>query len=68
MGESSEFKEHWAQNLPLVSEELIFVDDHGNIRIPDEIRRVTSIGKYVRIEARNGFACLIPVSPQKKRK
>ena len=49
-------------------EELIFVDDHGNIRIPDEIRRVTSIGKYVRIEARNGFACLIPVSPRQKRK
>ena len=49
-------------------EELIFVDDHGNIRIPDEIRHVTGIGKYVRIEARNGFACLIPVSPRKKRK
>jgi len=49
-------------------EELIFVDDHGNIRIPDEIRHVTGIGKYVRIEARNGFACLIPVSLRKKRK
>jgi ABC-type lipoprotein export system ATPase subunit len=48
-------------------EELIFVDDHGNLRIPDEIRQATGIGKYVRIKARNGFACLIPVRPREKR-
>ncbi|MFW9855162.1 MAG: ABC transporter ATP-binding protein [Candidatus Thorarchaeota archaeon] len=47
-------------------EELTFVDDDGNMRIPENIRRETGIGNYVRIEARNGKACLIPVNSVEK--
>ena len=43
-----------------ISEEFIFVDEHGNLRIPSEIRNSTGIRDYVKIEIREGIACLIP--------
>ncbi|MHA2248125.1 MAG: ABC transporter ATP-binding protein [Candidatus Hodarchaeales archaeon] len=42
-------------------EEVIFVDDHGNLRLPDEIRRQAGIKNHIQIEMRDGFATLIPV-------
>jgi ABC-type lipoprotein export system ATPase subunit len=41
-------------------EEFIFVDEHGNLRIPEEIRKKTGIKDYIKIEIRDGVACLIP--------
>ena len=42
-------------------EEVIYVDDHGNLRLPDEIRRQAGIQNHIQIEMRDGFATLIPV-------
>lgn len=42
-------------------EEVIFVDDHGNLRIPLSIRKETGIKNHVQIGVRNGVATLIPV-------
>ena len=42
-------------------EEVIYVDDHGNLRLPDDIRNLTGIKNHVQIEIRDGFATLIPV-------
>ncbi|MFX1282063.1 MAG: ABC transporter ATP-binding protein [Promethearchaeota archaeon] len=42
-------------------EEVIFVDDHGNLRLPDVIRRQAGIKNHIQIEMRDGFATLIPV-------
>lgn len=42
-------------------EEVIYVDDHGNLRLPDEIRQQAGIKNHIQIEMRNGFATLIPV-------
>lgn len=44
-----------------VREEVIFVDDHGNLRLPDEIRRQAGIKNHIQIEMRDGVATLIPV-------
>ncbi len=41
-------------------EEFIFVDEHGNLRLPEEIRKKTGIKYYIKIEIRDGVACLIP--------
>ncbi|MFX0125394.1 MAG: ABC transporter ATP-binding protein [Candidatus Hodarchaeota archaeon] len=42
-------------------EEVIYVDDHGNLRLPDQIRRQVGIKNHIQIEIRDGFATLIPV-------
>lgn len=42
-------------------EEVIYVDDHGNLRLPDEIRRQAGIKNHIQIEMRDGFATIIPV-------
>ncbi|KPK88132.1 MAG: hypothetical protein AMS27_00345 [Bacteroides sp. SM23_62_1] len=42
-------------------EEVIYVDDHGNLRLPDEIRQQAGIKNHIQIEMREGFATLIPV-------
>jgi ABC-type lipoprotein export system ATPase subunit len=42
-------------------EEVIFVDDHGNLRLPQDIRERTGIKNHIQIEVRDGFATLIPV-------
>lgn len=42
-------------------EEVIFVDDHGNLRIPDTIRKEAGIKNHIKIEMRDGFATIIPV-------
>lgn len=42
-------------------EEVIYVDDHGNLRLPDEIRKQAGIKNHLQIEMRDGFATLIPV-------
>lgn len=42
-------------------EEVIYVDDHGNLRLPDEIRQQAGIKNHIQIEMRDGFATLIPV-------
>ena len=42
-------------------EEVIYVDDHGNLRLPDEIRQQAGIKNHIQIEIRDGFATLIPV-------
>ncbi|UCG01730.1 MAG: ABC transporter ATP-binding protein [Candidatus Heimdallarchaeota archaeon] len=44
-----------------VREEVIYVDDHGNLRLTDEIRRQAGIKNHIQIEMRDGFATLIPV-------
>ncbi len=44
-----------------VREEVIFVDDHGNLRLPDKIRSEAGIKNHIQIEMRDGFATLIPV-------
>ena len=49
-----------AKSLSL-REEVIYVDDHGNLRLPDEIRRQAGIKNHIQIEMRDGFATLIPV-------
>ena len=41
-------------------EEFIFVDEHGNLRLPEEIRKKTGIKNYIKIEIRDGVASLIP--------
>lgn len=42
-------------------EEVVYVDDHGNLRIPDDIRKQAGIQNHVQIEIRDGFATIIPV-------
>ncbi|MHA2225578.1 MAG: ABC transporter ATP-binding protein [Candidatus Hodarchaeales archaeon] len=42
-------------------EEVIFVDNHGNLRLPDGLRREAGIKNHVQIEMRDGFATIIPV-------
>ena len=42
-------------------EEVIYVDDHGNLRLPDNIRKQSGIKNHIQIEMRDGFATLIPV-------
>jgi ABC-type lipoprotein export system ATPase subunit len=42
-------------------EEVIFVDDHGNLRIPNPIRKEAGIKNHVKIEMLNGYATIIPV-------
>jgi ABC-type lipoprotein export system ATPase subunit len=42
-------------------EEVIFVDDHGNLRIPDPIRKEAGIENHIKLEIRDGFATIIPV-------
>ncbi len=42
-------------------EEVIYVDDHGNLRLPDDIRKQAGIRNHLQIEMRDGFATLIPV-------
>ena len=42
-------------------EEVVYVDDHGNLRIPDDIRKQAGIQNHVQIEMRDGFATIIPV-------
>ena len=42
-------------------EEVIYVDDHGNLRLPDEIRQQAGIKNHIQIEMRDGLATLIPV-------
>jgi ABC-type lipoprotein export system ATPase subunit len=42
-------------------EEVIFVDDHGNLRVPMNVRRDAGIKNHVKIEIRDGFATIIPV-------
>ncbi len=42
-------------------EEIIYVDDHGNLRIPESIRQKVGIQNHVQIEVREGYAIIIPV-------
>ena len=42
-------------------EEVIFVDDHGNLRIPMTIRNEAGIKNHIQFEIREGFATIIPV-------
>ncbi len=42
-------------------EEVIFVDDHGNLRLPQDIREKAGIKNHIQIEIRDGFATLVPV-------
>jgi ABC-type lipoprotein export system ATPase subunit len=42
-------------------EEVIFIDDHGNLRLPRAIRDEANIKNHIQIEIRDGFATLIPV-------
>lgn len=42
-------------------EEVIFVDDHGNLRIPTNIRKEAGIKNHVQLKMRNGFATIFPV-------
>ncbi|MFX1516787.1 MAG: ABC transporter ATP-binding protein [Promethearchaeota archaeon] len=42
-------------------EEVIYVDDHGNLRLPDKIRQQAGIKNHIQIEIRDGYATLIPV-------
>jgi ABC-type lipoprotein export system ATPase subunit len=42
-------------------EEVIFVDDHGNLRLPHDIREEAGIKNHIQIRMRDGFATLIPV-------
>ncbi|MHA1226269.1 MAG: ABC transporter ATP-binding protein [Candidatus Hodarchaeales archaeon] len=44
-----------------IREEVIFVDDHGNMRLPDQIRREARIKNHIKIEMRDGYATIIPV-------
>ena len=43
-------------------EELTFVDEHGNLRLPKDIREKAGIQDFVSIEIRNGIVCIIPPS------
>ena len=42
-------------------EEVIFVDDHGNLRLPMNIREEAGIKNHVQIRMQDGFAMIIPV-------
>lgn len=42
-------------------EEVIYVDDHGNLRIPSKILQEAGIKSHVKIEMRDGFATIVPV-------
>ncbi|MFW9854497.1 MAG: ABC transporter ATP-binding protein [Candidatus Thorarchaeota archaeon] len=42
-------------------EEVIYVDDHGNLRIPSDILQEAGIKNHIKIEMRNGLATIIPV-------
>ncbi len=42
-------------------EEVIFVDDHGNLRLPINIREEAGIKNHVQIRMQDGFAMIIPV-------
>lgn len=42
-------------------DEVVFVDDHGNLRIPLSVRKETGIKNHVQVGVRNGIATLIPI-------
>ena len=42
-------------------EDVIFVDDHGNLRIPMNIRNEAGIKNHIQLEMRDGYATIIPV-------
>ncbi|MFX0184411.1 MAG: ABC transporter ATP-binding protein [Candidatus Hodarchaeota archaeon] len=42
-------------------EDVIYVDDHGNLRLPEEIRAKAGIKNHIKIELREGLATIIPV-------
>ncbi len=49
-------------NLPSVDrEEIVYVDDHGNLRIPEDVRVKVGIKHHVKVEAADGYAKIIPV-------
>ncbi|MHA2305181.1 MAG: ATP-binding cassette domain-containing protein [Candidatus Hodarchaeales archaeon] len=48
-------------------EVFLFVDEQGNMRLPKEIRNVTGIKDYVKIEIRDGIACLLPKDEEEKK-
>ncbi len=41
-------------------EEVFYVDDHGNIRIPEELRKKAAVGKHVKLELIDGRITIIP--------
>ncbi|MFW9779422.1 MAG: ABC transporter ATP-binding protein [Candidatus Heimdallarchaeota archaeon] len=42
-------------------EEVIYVDNHGNLRLPFPILQKTGIKNHVKVEIKDGFATIIPV-------
>lgn len=47
-------------------EELFYIDDFGNIRIPDNLRRKAGLKKHVKLEMINGRVTIIPAQRPKK--
>lgn len=41
-------------------EEIFYVDDHGNIRIPEDLRRTAGVEKHVKLELVDGRITIIP--------
>ena len=45
---------------PVRREEIFYVDDHGNIRIPEDLRKKAAVGKHVKLELVDGRITIIP--------
>ncbi len=41
-------------------EEIFYIDDHGNLRIPEDLRRKAEVKKHVRLELINGRITIVP--------
>ncbi|MFW9854782.1 MAG: ABC transporter ATP-binding protein [Candidatus Thorarchaeota archaeon] len=41
-------------------EEVFYVDDHGNLRLPEEMRKTAGVNKHVKLELINGRITIIP--------
>jgi hypothetical protein len=48
-------------------EELFYIDDFGNLRIPEYLRREADLKKHVKLEMVNGRVTIIPAERPKKK-
>jgi ABC-type lipoprotein export system ATPase subunit len=48
-------------------EELFYIDDFGNLRIPDNLRRKAGLKKHVKLEMIDGRVTIIPAQRPKKK-
>jgi len=49
-----------AGKAPSEREELVYVDSHGNLRLPEQVREKVGIKTYARVVARDDHARVYP--------